>query len=363
LCIGSKHSLKKPFSVLIYFAYIYNMSKLLLSLFCICLSSAGFSQKNKSFSPGTKWLDDNGIPINAHGGNVLFHKNKYYWYGEHKLPDKSEAQMADAGIHCYSSKDLMNWKDEGIVLSVSFTDTTGDLTYGCILERPKVIYNKSSKLFMVYFKFYPKGTGYKKSYLGVATSKKPNGPFTYKNKSLGGASEFGSGDFVIYNDGKNVHHLAVRKPDKAFVGGILSKDLLSTTNSYKPLEGITKHTEAPAVVKVFNKYFLLGSGSSGWKPNKPRFYSADSLTGVFTPLENPCIGINPHNGFAADSSFGGQISFIIKVEGKENAYIAMFDIWKPDMPIEGMYIWLPILFKNGVPVIEWKDYWDLSTFK
>jgi hypothetical protein len=339
------------------------MRLIFLNFIFILITIAPFAQKNVSFTPGIKWLDNNGVPINAHGGNVLFHKNKYYWYGEHKLPGKSEAQMADGGIHCYSSNDLMNWQDEGVVLSVSYTDTIGDLIYGCILERPKVIYNKATKLFMVYFKFYPKGMGYKKSYLGVATSKKPNGPFTYKNKSFGGGSEFGSGDFVIYDDGKNVHHLAVRKPDKAFVGGVLSKDLLSTTKSYKPVEGITNHTEAPAVMKVGEKYFLLGSGSSGWKPNKPRFYSADSLTGVFTSLANPCVGINPHNGFSGDTSFGGQISFILKVAGKENAYIAMFDVWKPDMPIEGMYIWLPIIFKNGIPVIEWKDNWDTTIFK
>ncbi len=75
---------------------------------------------NTKFKPGLPWLDTNGKPINAHGGGVLFHEGTYYWYGEHKIEGKSEKQMADAGIHCYSSKDLMNWKDEGLVLSVDF---------------------------------------------------------------------------------------------------------------------------------------------------------------------------------------------------------------------------------------------------
>lgn len=131
------------------------------------------AQKLTSFKPGVKWLDNNGVHINAHGGNIIYHNKKYYWYGEHKLPGKSEAQMADGGIHCYSSKDLMNWKDEGIVLSVSYTDSTADLAYGCILERPKVIYDQLQKIFIAYFKYYPRGTGYLKGYIGVATSKKP----------------------------------------------------------------------------------------------------------------------------------------------------------------------------------------------
>lgn len=321
------------------------------------------AQSLKSFTPGTKWLDNNGVHINAHGGNVIYYKNKYYWYGEHKLPGKSEAQMADGGIHCYSSIDLMNWKDEGIVLSVSYTDTTGDLTYGCILERPKVIFDKASKQFVVYFKFYPKGTKYLKGYLGVATSKTPNGPFTYKHKSLGGGSDFGTGDYsIIENDNKKVYHIAVRKPDKALVIGELSQDLLFPTNNYVQVKGVTSHTEAPTAIKINKKYFLFGSGTSGWKPNKPRCFSADSLNGVFEVLENPCSGVNPHNGLSAETSFGGQINYILKVEGKKDAYIAMFDIWQPDLAIEGTYIWLPLILKNGIPVIEWKTSWDFSIF-
>lgn len=335
--------------VLTYFASVFSI------LFC-------FSQPISHFSPGKKWLDNNGVHINAHGGNVLFHKNTYYWYGEHKLPGKSEEQMADGGIHCYSSKDLMNWKDEGIVLSVSYTDSTSDIAYGCILERPKVIFNKAANQFIVYFKLYPKGTGYTKGYLGVATSKNPNGPFTYQHKSLGAASEFGSGDFSIYDDVKNVYHLTVRKPDKTFVIGTLTKNKLFPTRNYQPVKGVTPHTEAPTVIKVNGKYYLLGSGSSSWRPNTPRCFTTTSLTGVFKSLGNPCIGINPHNGINADTSFGGQINYILKVEGKKDAYIAMFDIWKPDLAIEGTYIWLPLTFKNGKPVIEWKNTWDFTVF-
>jgi hypothetical protein len=64
------------------------------------------------------------------------------------LKGKSEAQFADGGIHCYSSSDLMNWKDEGVVLSVDYQNDKNDLAYGCILERPKVVYNKKNRQFV-----------------------------------------------------------------------------------------------------------------------------------------------------------------------------------------------------------------------
>ncbi len=339
------------------------MKKGLLIALITTIGLYTYAQKNTSFTPGKPWKDNNGVHINAHGGNVIFFKNKYYWYGEHKIAGKSEAQMADGGIHCYSSTDLLNWKDEGIVLSVSYTDSTADLAYGCILERPKIIYDKNQKKFIAYFKYYPRGTGYLKGYIGMATSNSATGPFIYKNKFLGASSDFGSGDFSMYeNVDNNVYHLTVRKPDKTFVIGKLSKNRMQPEGKYQPVKGIEKHTEAPAVIFHNKKYFLLGSGSSGWKPNKARLFMADSLMGEFTDLGNPCVGRNPHNGIGADTTFGGQSAYILKVPGKKDAYIAMFDIWKPDTPIEGLYIWLPIVFEKGIPKIYWKDSWNLNFF-
>lgn len=338
------------------------MIKQFLILVLASISIFANAQRNKSFIPGKKtWLDNNGVHINAHGGNVIFHKKKYYWYGEHKIPGKSELQLADGGIHCYSSKDLMNWDDEGLVLPVSFTDTLIDLKYGCTLERPKVIYDKKQKLFIAYFKFYPKITGALKGYIGMATCKKPNGSFKYAGKFLGANSENGSGDFSIFEDvDQSIYHLAVRKPDKVFVSGKLSENKLSPNGKYQALEGITKHTEAPAVLLHKKKYYLFGSGSSYWKPNKARSFVADSLNVVFTDLGNPCFGVNPHNNIDGNTTFGGQINFILKVEGKKNAYIAMFDVWKQEIAIEGTYIWLPLTFENGIPKIIWRDNWDLD---
>lgn len=321
-------------------------------------------KKQTNFQPSTEWLDTSGKPINAHGGGVLYHEGVYYWYGEHKIEGKSEAAFADGGIHCYSSKDLINWQDRGIVMSVDYSNDKSDIAYGCILERPKVVFNKQSKKFIAYFKLYLKGVGYEVSNVGVAIADKPYGPFTYSHKFLGGGSEKGSGDFCMFTD-KNgtLYHLTVRKPDKTFVIGKLQPDYLyAEVNSYRVAQGITRHTEAPAVILRNGKYYLIGSASSGWKPNAARSFSTDSINGLYTELGNPTIGLNPHNGLGHEKTFGGQISFIIPVKGKKDAYIAMFDTWMPEKPIKGGYIWLPIVFKNNQPTIQWLDSWNLSIF-
>lgn len=345
----------KKFNIIIF--------NVLVSLLC-----SGQAQKpllmQADFHPAQIWSDTNGNAINAHGGGVLYLDGLYYWYGEHKLKGKSEAQLADGGIHCYSSSDLLNWKDEGVVLSVDYTDEKSDLAYGCILERPKVVYNQKNKQFVAFFKLYLKGVGYETSNVGVAVADKPNGPFVYHHKFHGGGSPKGSGDFSMFKDDDgSLYHLTVRKPDKTFVIGKMDDNYYYPEGGYQACEGITMHTEAPAVIKRNGNYYLLGSGSSGWKPNAARYFTTDHLLGQWTYHGNPCVGINPLDSIGVEKTFGGQSSYIFPVEGMKDAWIAMFDIWKPENPVTGRYIWLPIEFKNGKMSVTWLDNWNLNDFK
>lgn len=335
-----------------------NIKPLFLFFFVFELLNGQQKDTFSSIKPAQLWNDTNGVRINAHGGGIISYKNKYYWYGEHKLANKSEKELADGGIHCYSSDDLSNWQDEGLVLSVDYKDKSSDISYGCILERPKVVYNKKNKEFIAYFKLYLKGVGYKTSYVGVATSKKPNGPFTYQHKFLGGGSKYGSGDFSMFKDDNGkLYHLAVRKPDKTFVIGEMDDNYYYPSQDYQECKGIKLHTEAPAIMKRNGIYHLLSSGSSGWKPNTARYYTATNLKGSWSYKGNPCLGYNPIDSLNEQKTFGGQSSFIMQVQDKKDTYIAMFDIWKPEQPIEGRYIWLPLTFKNNILNITWKDSW------
>jgi len=320
--------------------------------------------KQTSFHPAQIWFDTYGTAINAHGGGVIFFEGIYYWYGEHKLKGKSEATFADGGIHCYSSVNLIDWKDEGIVLSVDYKDEKNDLAYGCILERPKIVFNEKNKQFVVYFKLYLKGVGYETSYVGVAVADKPNGPFMYHHKFHGGGSSNGSGDFSMFKDENgNLYHLTVRKPDKTFVIGKMDVDYYYPVGEYQVCDGISLHTEAPVVIKRDGVYHLLSSGSSGWKPNAARYFTTDSLLGKWSYQGNPCLGFNNVDNIGVENTFGGQSSFIFAVQGKKDAYIAMFDIWRPENPITGRYIWLPVKFKNDKMSVSWYESWSSDVFK
>src|SRR2546430_10204557 len=118
------------------------------------------------FCPGELWLDTEGKPINAHGAGLLWHEGMYYWFGEHKIEGTS-GNHAEVGVHVYTSHNLYQWVDGGVAFAVS-EDPASEIARGCILERPKVIYNRRTEKFVMWFHLEPKGKGYAGARSGVA---------------------------------------------------------------------------------------------------------------------------------------------------------------------------------------------------
>ena len=143
----------------------------------------------------------------------------------------------------------------------------------------------------------------------------------------------------------------------------MDDDYYFSEGKYQACDGVELHTEAPAVIKRNGVYHMLGSGSSSWKPNIARYYTTDNILGKWTYHGNPCHGYNNIDSLGVEKTYGGQSSYIIPVQGMDDAYIAMFDIWKPELPVTGRYIWLPIDFTNGKMSITWHDEWNFDIFR
>ena len=124
---------------------------------------------------GQLWLDADGNHINAHGGNIIRYGKTYYWYGENR---PYSGGSTEAGISVYSSQDLMTWKNEGVALATS-TEAGHDIQRGCIMERPKVIYNKKTRKFVMLFHLELRGRGYEAARVAFAVSDLPTGPFRF----------------------------------------------------------------------------------------------------------------------------------------------------------------------------------------
>lgn len=341
-------------------------------LFSVLIALGG--SPAKSFKPGELWLDNNGVHINAHGGGFLFHGGRYWWFGEHKVGGNL-GNTAQVGVHCYSSKDLYNWKDEGIALAVS-PEPQSPITKGSIIERPKVIYNPKTKKFVMWFHLELKDKGYSAAQYGVAVADKIQGPYRFlkaqrANPGVRALNDNGSiegpyqrdlpggqmsRDMTLFvdDDGKAYHIFSSEENQTTHVAE-LSDDFQSHTGRYvRIFPG--RSMEAPAICKLGGKYYFIGSGCTGWAPNKARSGVADSIMGPWKELANPCVGEG------ADLTFGGQSTYIIPVHGRKDAYIFVADIWRPKDAIDGRHMFLPIRFTTEGMKIEWLDEWDLSYF-
>lgn len=313
----------------------------------------------RRFLPGEIWPDNMGTHINSHGGGILFREGIYYWFGEHKIEGEA-GNVAQVGVHVYSSEDLYNWKDQGIVLQVS-DDPQSDIAKGCILERPKVIYNAKSRQFVMWFHLELKGQGYETARSGVAVSDKVTGPYLFVD-SFQPDGEMARDQTLFVDDDAKAYHLYASEDNKTLHISELDDEYLRPSGKFTRVFE-NRFMEAPAICKRNGKYYFLGSGCSGWAPNAARSALADSILGPWEELGNPCVGINPNNGIGPEMTFGGQSTFILPVRSENNAFIAMFDIWNPDNAIDGRYVWLPMQFSKDGFLIEWMSEWDLSFFR
>lgn len=370
---------------------------LIVSLFFIQCNVNKIDKNDNFFVPGKKWFDTRGEHINAHGGGILFHEGTYYWYGEYKTSG-SAGNTSLFGVSCYSSRDLYHWKNEGIVLRVK-EETNSEITRGCVIERPKVIYNKKTSKYVMWFHLELKNQGYNAARTGVAVSDSPQGPFKYiksyrpnvgtwpmdyddKFKSVTTDEntlkswtpkwltavknglfirrDFKKGqmarDMTVFVDtnGK-AYHIHSSEDNLSLHISELTSDYLDFTNNWNVVAP-AGHNEAPAIFKKKGIYYMITSGCSGWDPNEARSFKSKSIWGPWEYLGNPCVGKN------ASLTFGSQSTYILPVKGKTDSYIFMADRWKPQDPIDGRYVWLPIEINDQKPIIKWYDKWSLNAF-
>lgn len=302
--------------------------------------------KQKQFSPGKPWYDTEGNLINAHGNGIIYSGKKYYWFGEKRGKHGSE------GVNVYSSADLYNWKFEGLALAQS-EDTESDITNGCLMERPKVIYNKSTGKYVMWFHLELKGKGYAAARAGVAVSDRVTGPYKFINSFRPNGNMSRDMNLFVDDDGA-AYHIYSSDENMDLRVARLSDDFLSSTTKDTIL--FRRQREAPALFRYNNKYYLITSGCTGWAPNRASLHVSSN---IFGPWE--LVG-DPMKGEGAAKTYGGQSTYVLPVQGKKNAFIFLADIWTPDNLKESRYIWLPVQLKDEGAEISWMDNWDLGWF-
>ena len=338
-----------------------------------------------AFYPGKVWLDTEGKRIQAHGGSLMVLDGTYYWYGENKEKTDGKNGIWHWGVRCYSSEDLYNWTDEGIIIPPVPEDPDSPLHPSACMDRPHIIYNERTRKFVCWLKIMNKDRTQSET---VLTADHLLGPYTIVRKGLRplGMSA-GDFDLAVAPDGKAYYYF--ERVHSETICADLTEDYTDVTGYYSthfPHSGPPYVREATAHFIRHGKHYLITSGTTGYLPNPSEAAIADTWHGPYTVLGDP------HRGDESQTSFHSQISSVFKVPGKKDLYIACADRWLPEamdkqypvyrdmfecifsgrpedfdfsrmgeQPVENTaiadYVWLPIRFEGDMPVIEWKDSW------
>lgn len=337
---------------------------------------------------GDIMYDNNGTEIQAHGGQVQKIGDTWYWYGE----DKTNGYRPVEGVHCYSSTDLYNWKDEGIALDAidvpdehygddSYVDLTIFETdeelkalYGdyagqpsddpayetkleevywnlaedrCVMERPKVLYNESTGQYVMWWHCdgrTPTNTAdYGKARAGVAVADNPAGPFKFVGAYLL-ASDPDRTDHGFDSEGGHVRDMNVFKDDDGTAYVLYSSEgnevmyIARLNDSYT---GLAKDNED----MVLGEDFAIISTDSREAPamfkyNGMYYLITSGCTGwapnqaQYAVAEDPLgpwtrMG-NPCIGDTNNNTFSTQSTCVIPVDPENGKYIYMGDRWTDD---------------------------------
>ncbi|WP_261382339.1 family 43 glycosylhydrolase [Mucilaginibacter achroorhodeus] len=296
-----------------------------------------------------------GDAVDAHDGEIAQFHGVYYLYGTSYDCgfEWGNKGAPFCGFKVYSSKDLNNWTDRGYLFDAKtkiWQTRCDGKTYGCF--RPHVIYNKLTKLYVLWINVYDNVVGYR-----VFTSRSPVGPFTEVAEpilAVNGdmpAAGLNNGDHDTFVDDDGIAYLAYTdwRTKGTIVIEKLSADYLTGTGEH--VKAVTSgETEAPGLFKRNGRYYVTYSD-----PNCG--YCSGTGTSYKTAMST--LGPWSEGKRISDNSCGGQPSFVSTIKINSQAvYLYGSDLWNNAAKNEALanYYWAPLTFAADGSINPLKCY-------
>ncbi|MDR3708202.1 MAG: discoidin domain-containing protein [Capsulimonadaceae bacterium] len=288
--------------------------------------------------PGAVWLDDEGHPIEAHGGGVTRVGDTFYWYGEDRSPGNPAEVRCVSG---YSSKDLVHWTHLGQVMKTTIA----------IVERPKVYFNPKRNTWVMWVHLdgqLPGQPYYSVASVGVFVSGNPAGPFQMikmfrplgrESRDIGQFLDDDGAAYLIFEDRPSGFHIARLTDDY---------EDIATDVSLLP-----QHLEGGVLAHIDDLYYAGGSHLSSWAPNPNVYATSRSLSGPWSTFEN----IAPPE----TNTYMSQSTMLLKVKGANTtALLFMADQWKPRNLSDSRYLWMPLIVDKGKLTLPAPRPWKID---
>jgi len=306
------------------------------------------------------WNDTTGKHIQAHGGGFIKVCDTWYWFGEDKTLNTNGTGNFHA-ISCYASKDLVNWEHRNSVVTTSTASVLNNSSL--IIERPKVVYNASTKLYVMWAHWDMEScSGASGSYCDseavVFTSPTVDGNYTYVKHFQPNGD--GSRDCALYQDPDGTaYFVSTGGPGGNAAGDFHDTEVYQLTSDYLSVQSTTKiwasdTREAYAFWQVGGKYYGVSSGQTGWAPNQAAYLTSTGT--IDGPWNNSFVGLGT-NG----STWSSQPTYVIPIVGSQTTtYIYAGDIWNPNNLSLSTYLWLPLTFDGTTWHLTYAAQWSIN---
>lgn len=321
-----------------------NTRLILVSAMCLLISCGTHKHMRQNsdewttITNGNLWITADGDTVQAHAPGFLKIKDTWYMVGE----DRSREWRPD--VNLYSSHDLQNWSFEKKIIANGVTSP--DLGSTRMIERAKLLYNKKTKRYVVWCHW--ESSNYGASEAACFSSDRIDG--TYRLEWSGRPLGIKSRDCNVFVDTDGTAYFISTTEENQHLGLFrLSDDYLS----------IVEHTqlfpwqrrEAPAIVKLDQKYFMFSSACTGWAPNQCKLSWSHDLKTGWSTLEN--IG--------DDKAFRTQPAAILEIKGsKDTTYLYVGDRWKDPNLAQSKTIIFPITFTNTSCKFQYIDRFEIN---
>ncbi len=322
--------------------------------------SGGAANSTVTINNTGSWNDSTGKHIQAHGGGFLKVCDTWYWFGEDKTLNTNGTGNFHA-ISCYASKDLVTWEHRNSVVTTSTNSVLNNPNL--IIERPKVIYNASTHLYVMWAHWDMEScSGASGSYCDseavVFTSPTVDGNYTYVNHFQPGSD--GSRDCTLWQEPDGTaYFVSTGGPGGNAAGDFHDTEVYQLSSDYLKVQNTTKiwasdTREAYAFWKADGKYYGISSAQTGWAPNQAAYLtSTGSIVGPWNNSFSP-VG-------SGSSTWSSQPTFVIPIVGSQTTtYIYAADIWNPNNLSLSTYLWLPFTFDGTKWNLSYSAQWSIN---
>lgn len=287
---------------------------------------------------GLLWQTDDGATVQAHAPGFVRVGDIWYMCGE----DRSNWWNPD--VNLYSSTDLVHWKFEKKIIQNGVT--TAELGSSRMIERPKLLYNEKTDKFVVWCHY--ESSDYGASEAASFECDSVNGAYRYvwSGRPLGIKSR----DCNVFQDTDGTAYFVSTTEENQHLG------LFRLSDDYHEAVAHTQlfpwqRREAPAIVRIGDRYFMFNSACSGWDPNQCKMSYTGNLESGWSALQN--VG----NPMAYDT----QAAAILEIKGtKTTTYLYVGDRWQdPGLP-ETKTIIFPISFDGTRCTFKYHERFDIN---